>query len=133
MNKSQFNTKKEHSGGLKRPFEEELNLKMRDTYVSPAIGLKYSHEKLMEQYNKKVIASREERYREVLSKIKERAKPMDHEGMHKFESEYLSKRMKHREDRNEEIKKQVFFSSNLRFMSSTIATTVLRNRKLICE
>ena len=109
MNKSQFTVKsrKLNSSSHKRPLDEELNLRLKDNYVSPAIGLKYSHEKLMDRYNKEILGNKQERYREILDKIKEKAKPMDHDLLSKHEMEYVSNRMREREIRHGEIKQRV--------------------------
>ena len=94
--------------GPKRSLEEELNLRMKDTYASPSIGLKYTHEKLLDKYNKSTLGAKQDKYREILEKIKEKARPMDHEMMKKHEMEYVSHRMKEREVREEEIRQRVF-------------------------
>lgn len=109
MNRSHFSNKSQklNSSGLKRPLDEELNLRLKDTYVSPAIGLKYSHEKLLDRYNKEILGSKQERYREILEKIQEKAKPMDHELLNKHEMEYVSNRMREREVRHNEIRQRV--------------------------
>ncbi len=110
MNKSQFSTKsgRLNSPGYKRPLDEELNLRLKDTYASPAIGLKYSHEKMLDKYNREVMGVRQDRYREILEKIKDRAKPMDHDLLHKHELEYVSNRMREREERQAEIRMRVY-------------------------
>ena len=90
------------SAGLKRPLAEELNLKMRDT-----LGLKYSHEILQEKYAKNVLAQKEARYREILEGIKQKARPIDHEGLKKHDADYMATRMRKKEDRQEEIRRHV--------------------------
>lgn len=82
-------------------------MRMKDTYSSPALGMKYSHEKLMERYNKEFLAAKQERHREILEKIKDKTKPMDHENLHKHEMEYMSNKMKEKELRRAEMERQV--------------------------
>lgn len=80
---------------------------MKDTYVSPALGLKYSHEKLMERYKHQVLNAKNQRHNEVLEKFKERAKPMDHEELHRRQIEYSATRMQKKEERDAKMHKQV--------------------------
>ena len=93
--------------GGKKTLTEELNLRLKDTYSSPVIGLKYSHERMMEKYNKEVLGARHEKYREILEKIKEKARPMNHDQIHKHEMEYMSNRIKERDLRQSEVERQV--------------------------
>lgn len=80
---------------------------MKDSYISPAVGSKYSHEKILDRYNSDVMSARQDRYREILEKIKEKVRPMDHEDIKKHGLEYLSSKVKQREVRNEESRRQV--------------------------
>lgn len=80
---------------------------MRDTYASPALGLKYSHEILQEKYAKHVLAQKEARYKEILDAIKQKAKPIDHEGLKKHDADYMATRMRKKEQREEEIRRHV--------------------------
>jgi hypothetical protein len=80
---------------------------MKDTYVSPALGLKYSHEKLMERYKHEVLSAKNERHREVIEKFKEKAKPMDHEELHRRRLEYSANLMQKQEERDSRMHKQV--------------------------
>lgn len=106
MGRSTFG-KKNSSPGLKRPVAEQINLKMKDTYISPALGLKYSHERLMERYKNGVLAAKNERYMEVLQNVKDRAKPMDHEELYKQRLEYVSNRMQKKKEREADREKNV--------------------------
>lgn len=106
MGKSMFN-KKSSSPGLKRPVAEQINLKMKDTYVSPALGLKYSHEKLLERYKHEVLASKNARYQEVIEKFKEKAKPMDHDELYRQRIEYVSNRLQAKKERETKADQKV--------------------------
>lgn len=92
---------------MKRPVVEQINLKMKDTYISPALGLKYSHERLLEKYKHGVLAAKNERYMEVLQQVKERAKPMDHDELYKQRLEYVLNRMQKKKERDDQREKNV--------------------------
>ena len=87
--------------------DDELQQRLKDSYVSPAVGHKYSHERMLDRYNSSVLSSRQERYREILEKIKERVRPMDHEDIRQHGLEYLSSKVKQRELRQEEARRHV--------------------------
>jgi hypothetical protein len=80
---------------------------MKDTYVSPALGLKYSHEKLLERYKNQVLTSKNERHKEVLEKFKEKARPMDHDDLNRRRLEYSATLMQKMEERDARVQKQV--------------------------
>lgn len=95
--------------------EEDLNQRIKDTYVAPSIGLKYSHEKLLDNYKKRILAAKNEHHREILEKIKEKARPMDHEQMAKRELEYMSNRMKDNERRQADMERQAYEFHHMQF------------------
>jgi len=107
MNKTKLGNMTDSMPKIKRTFHEELNLKLKDTFVSPAVGLKYSHEKIMDRYVRQTLASREDRNKEILDKIKDRARPIDHDLLNKHEMEYLALHMKDRQAREEKTKQRV--------------------------
>lgn len=108
MGRSAF-SKKGSSPGLKRPVVEQINLKMKDTYVSPALGLKYSHEKLLERYKHQVLSAKNQRHQEVLEKFKDKAKPMDHEELHRRRLEYSATLMQKKDERDAKVQKHVTY------------------------
>jgi hypothetical protein len=107
MNKTGLGKLNDSMPKIKRTFHEELNLKLKDTFVSPAVGLKYSHEKLMDRYVRETLASREDRNKEILDKIKDRARPIDHDLLNRHELEYLALSLKERQAREEKTKQRV--------------------------
>lgn len=92
---------------MKRSVVEQLNLKMKDTYVSPTLGLKYSHERLAERYKHEVLSAKNERHREVIERIKEKSKPMDHDELYRRRVEYTATLMQKQEERETKIQKHV--------------------------
>ena len=100
-------SKKSKSPGLKRPVAEQINLKMKDTYVSPALGLKYSHEKLLEQYKQGALAAKNARHQEVLEKVKQKTRVMDHDELYRQRIEYVSNRLQSKKEREMKAEKNV--------------------------
>lgn len=92
-------SKKSSSPGLKRPVAEQINLQMKDTYVSPTLGLKYSHEKLLERYKSQVLSAKNARHQEVLEKVKDKNRPMDHDELYRQRNEYVSNRLQVKKER----------------------------------
>lgn len=107
VHKSRLHASHELPVSAKKSVNDELLHRMKDSYVSPAVGSKYSHERIMDRYNSSVMSARQERYREILEKIKERVRPMDHDDIRQHGLEYLSSKVKQRELRQEEARRHV--------------------------
>ena len=80
---------------------------MKDTYIGPNVGLKYTHEKILDKYNNTVLSARQDRYKQILENIKDRTKPMDHSNIKKHNLHYSSLKVKLGEERSEEVKSRV--------------------------